>query len=225
MYDSNVRFDKILHIPTLCASISNRVSDDFQEFLGDAYEEKQSADLLAQCPTLERTLKEIRENDEIEAFAGEVAHDLYRESGDFEFLINLEIAFPFNFNFNEKGEYRSNSLGGRYIMQWILAKDMVNAAEIAIERATALWERECEKARKEQGLEGYTMLFDESLDNISAAKFAGLNGFRAKPSKTVAKNLRLKQQKQQQAAQGPYELSMTFCIDEVNSVVDEYREE
>ncbi|MEQ1369221.1 hypothetical protein ABLT80_09130 [Acinetobacter schindleri] len=33
------------------------------------------------------------------------------------------------------------------------------------------------------------------------------------------------QQKQQQAAQGPYELSMTFCIDEVNSVVDEYREE
>lgn len=33
------------------------------------------------------------------------------------------------------------------------------------------------------------------------------------------------QQKQQLAAQGPYELSMTFCIDEVNSVVDEYREE
>lgn len=33
------------------------------------------------------------------------------------------------------------------------------------------------------------------------------------------------QQKQQLSAQGPYELSMTFCIDEVNSVVDEYREE
>ena len=69
------------------------------------------------------------------------------------------------------------------------------------------------------------MLFDESLDNISASRFAGLNGFRTKPSKTVAKSLRIKQQKQQQAAQGPYELSMSFCIDEVNTVVDQYREE
>lgn len=33
------------------------------------------------------------------------------------------------------------------------------------------------------------------------------------------------QAKQQQAAQGPYELSMSFCIDEVNTVVDQYREE
>ena len=33
------------------------------------------------------------------------------------------------------------------------------------------------------------------------------------------------QLKQQQAAQGPYELSMSFCIDEVNTVVDQYREE
>ena len=33
------------------------------------------------------------------------------------------------------------------------------------------------------------------------------------------------QLKQQQAAQGPYELSMTFCVDEVNTVVDQYREE
>lgn len=33
------------------------------------------------------------------------------------------------------------------------------------------------------------------------------------------------QLKQQQAAQGPYELSMSFCVDEVNTVVDQYREE
>lgn len=150
MYDSNVRFDTILHIPTLCASISDRVSDEFQEFLSDAFEEKQSADLLAQCPTLERTLKEIRENDDIEDFASEVAQDLYRESDDFEFLINIEIAIPYNFKFSEEGKYFSNSLGGIYQMQWILAKDMVNAAEIAIERAEAVWEKECQKARKEQ---------------------------------------------------------------------------
>lgn len=152
MFDSNVRFDTIMHIPTLHCSMSERVSDEFQDFLGDAYEEKQNADLLEQCPSLERTLKEIRENDSIEDFAGEVAQDMYRECGDFEFLIKLEIAFPFNFQFNEKGEYRSNSLGGRYIIQWILAKDMVHAAEIAIARAEALWECECEKAKREQGL-------------------------------------------------------------------------
>ncbi|MBU3846000.1 MAG: hypothetical protein H9855_03285 [Candidatus Acinetobacter avistercoris] len=152
MFDSNVRFEKILHIPTLCASISDRVSDEFQEFLSDAFEEKQSADLLAQCPTLERTLKEIRENDDIEDFASEVAQDLYRESGDFEFLINIEIATPYNFKFSEEGKHFSNSLGGIYQMQWILAKDMAHAAEIAIERAEALWERECEKAKREQGI-------------------------------------------------------------------------
>jgi len=152
MFDSNVRFDKIMHIPTLLCSSSERVSDEFQDFLGDAYNEKTNADLLAQCPSLESTLKEIRENKDIEDYAGEVAQDLYRECGDFEFLINLEIAFPFNFSFTEEGKYRSNSLGGRYIMQWIVAKDMVNAAEIAIERAEALWERECEKAKIEQGI-------------------------------------------------------------------------
>lgn len=30
---------------------------------------------------------------------------------------------------------------------------------------------------------------------------------------------------QDKAAQGPYELSMTFCVDEVNEVIDKYREE
>ena len=33
------------------------------------------------------------------------------------------------------------------------------------------------------------------------------------------------QRQQKQAAQGPYELSMSFCVDEVNTVVDQYREE
>lgn len=33
------------------------------------------------------------------------------------------------------------------------------------------------------------------------------------------------QRQQQKAAQGPYELSMSFCVDEVNTVVDDYRAE
>lgn len=150
MFDSNVHFETILHIPTLICVQSD--SEKFNEFLGDAYHEKQNADLLAQCPGLENTLREIRENDEIESYASEVARDLYDECGDFEFLINLEIAFPSQFKFNEQGEYVSNRVGGQYILQWILAKDMAHAAEIAIERAEALWERECEKAKREQGI-------------------------------------------------------------------------
>ena len=60
MWDSNVRFDKILHIPTLSASMSDRISDEFQGFLGDAYEDYQNAALLEQCPALASTLKESR---------------------------------------------------------------------------------------------------------------------------------------------------------------------
>ncbi len=65
MWDSNVRFDKILHIPTLSASSSDRISDEFQEFLGDAYEDYQNQALLEQCPALASTLKEIQENERI----------------------------------------------------------------------------------------------------------------------------------------------------------------
>lgn len=144
MYDSNVRFETIMHIPTLCTSSNERVSDQFQDFLESAYEERQNSDLLAQCPSLERTLKEIRENEDIECFAGEVAQDLYEECGDFEFLIQIEIAFPFNFHFTEDGKFHSNSLGGQYIMQWILAKDMMDAAQISIKRAEVIWDNSIE---------------------------------------------------------------------------------
>ena len=47
------------------------------------------------------------------------------------------------------------------------------------------------------------------------------NKFRALKAKRDAEI----QRQQLQVAQGPYELSMTFCVDEVNTVVDEYREE
>lgn len=151
MWNSNVRFDKILHIPTLVCSDSERISDEFQEFLGDAYEEWQSAELLKQCPTLESTLKEIRENENIDDYAGEVAQDIYRASGEFEFLILLAMRIPFNFRFDVSGKYISNSLGGMFQMKWILAKSMVHAAEQAIQIADALHQEKEQEARKEQG--------------------------------------------------------------------------
>ncbi|MBJ9961802.1 hypothetical protein I5730_14760 [Acinetobacter nosocomialis] len=149
MWDSNVRFDKILHIPTLSASMSDRISDEFQEFLSDAYEDYQNAALLEQCPALASTLKEIQDNDSIEEYSSDIARDLYKECGDFEFLVCLEMALPYNFSFNDKGQYLSNSLGGIYQGLWILAKDMTEAAQLAIQKAEALWEKECEKAKRE----------------------------------------------------------------------------
>ena len=105
MWDSNVRFNKILHIPTLSASMSDRISDEFQEFLSDAYEDYQNAALLEQCPALASTLKEIQDNDSIEEYSSDIARDLYKECGDFEFLVCLEMALPYNFSFNDKGQY------------------------------------------------------------------------------------------------------------------------
>ena len=154
MWNTNVFFETILHIPTLQASSTSSVSEQFQDFLSDAYEDWQNEDLKKQCPSLKRTLNEIRENEHIEEFANEVANDFFRECGEFEFLIKLETRMPYNFKFDENGKYRSNSLGGYFRLQWILAKNMVDAAEKAIKIAEAIHDEEEQKARKEQGIEG-----------------------------------------------------------------------
>lgn len=61
--------------------------------------------------------------------------------------------------------------------------------------------------------------------SFRAEELVGLNGFRNKPSKSVKKSIQAQRQKQQTAAAGPYTLSMEFCVDEVNSVIDTYRAE
>lgn len=153
MFNSNVTFETIMHIPSLTASDSQNVSDQFEEFLGDAYEDWTSKSLFKQCPALESTLIQIRDNDEIMQFAGEVIQDFYRACDDLEFLILISIRIPYNFKFDQEGKYRSNSLGGAFRQQWILAKNMIDAAEIAVKRAEDLHQEEESKARKEQGLE------------------------------------------------------------------------
>lgn len=152
MFDANVRFGTILHIPTLCASVDDRISDEFQDFLEAAYDENQSNYLLAQCPEMAATLKEIRENDSIADFAKDVARDLLREAGEFEFLIKTDTTDPHNFIFKENGEFLTCSYGGWHTTLWILAKDMTQAAEIAVKEAQADWNKEMQKAKVEQGL-------------------------------------------------------------------------
>lgn len=154
MFNSNVTFEKILHIPSLTASDSHNVSDQFADFLDDAYEDWTSKSLFKQCPALESTLIQIRDNDEIKHYAGEIIQDFYRACDDLEFLILISTRIPYNFKFDQEGKYRSNSLGGAFRQQWILAKNMIEAAEIAVKRAEDLHQEEELKARKEQGLEG-----------------------------------------------------------------------
>ena len=154
IFNSNVIFEKILHVPSLTASDSHNVSDQFTDFLDDAYEDWTSKSLLKQCPALESTLAWIKVEDDIREYAGDVIQDFYRACDDLEFLILISIRIPYNFKFDQEGKYRSNSLGGAFRQQWILAKNMIDAADIAVKRAEDLHQEEELKARKEQGLEG-----------------------------------------------------------------------
>lgn len=153
IFNSNVIFEKILHVPSLTASDSHNVSDQFTDFLDDAYEDWTSKSLLKQCPALESTLAWIKVEDDIREYAGDVIQDFYRACDDLEFLILISIRIPYNFKFDQEGKYRSNSLGGAFRQQWILAKNMIDAADIAVKRAEDLHQEEELKARKEQGLE------------------------------------------------------------------------
>lgn len=155
MWNSNVRFATILHIPTLTASSHLTISEEFQRFLDDAYSTNQKKRLLEQCPALSQVLQTIDEADtrsDIEAWSLDIASDLSNAVDDFEFLIELEMREPHNFKFKD-GKFFSCSLGGVFYMHWILAKNMVEAAQLAIKIADENWEKECEKAKREQGIE------------------------------------------------------------------------
>ncbi len=152
MFENNVRFEKILHIPTLCVSTNDRISDDFQTFLEAAYEKPQNDFLLAQCPEMASTLNEIRENDFIVEFSQDVARDLQKEASAFEFLVMTETRCSTNFIFKENGEVDSFTLGNWYSTQWMLAKSMTHAAELAIKEAISERDEEIQKAKIKQGL-------------------------------------------------------------------------
>lgn len=154
MFNSNVTFETILHLPSLSASDPHNLSEKFIDFLSDAYDESTSSLLLKQCPALEPTLKWIRVQHDIEEYASDVLQDFNRACNELEFLILISTRKPYNFKFDQDGKYRSNSLGGYFIQDWILAKNMIEAAEIAIKMAEKIHQEEEVKARKEQGLEG-----------------------------------------------------------------------
>lgn len=149
MYDNNTKFETILHIPTL--NVSDRVPEAFEDFLS-SMDSKNAQDLIEAFPEQKWVLDLIiRENDR--EYNEEHACNITRYFKDFEFLVLLETAIPYNFKFNNKGEYTSNSIGGRYYQDWIFAKNMQDAAEQAIQISEKIRAKEEQKARKEQGLE------------------------------------------------------------------------
>jgi hypothetical protein len=154
LWDNNVFFENILFIPGLLAASVESVSEQYQDFLEDAYHDCTRTQLLEQCPELESVLEEIRNNDDIRSYAVELANDFYNACGEFEFLIQISIRIPYNFKFDEKGTYRSNSLGGSFQLKWILAKNMIEAAQTAVDLAEKLHNEKEQEALKEQGFEG-----------------------------------------------------------------------
>ncbi|HHX4867370.1 MULTISPECIES: hypothetical protein [Acinetobacter calcoaceticus/baumannii complex] len=150
MFKNNVIFQKILHVPTLNADLN--VSEDFEEFLWDLESENGDV-LIEQHPQLEGFIKNVLRNLSQE-WVLDHASNLVADHSDFEFLVNLKIAIPYDFSFGEDGAKFCISLGRSYRCQWIFAKTMKDAAEQAINIAKKIRTEEIEKARIEQGLEG-----------------------------------------------------------------------
>ncbi|PPB90500.1 hypothetical protein [Acinetobacter baumannii] len=150
MFDSNVEFNRILHVPTL--NVGERVPEGFEEFLGDM-DSKNAEDLVKQHPQLKQFIDEVKEYSDSE-WNEKHATRLIRHHNNFEFLIHLHVAIPRDFSFTEEGKFLSCSIGGHYRCQWIFATSMKDAAEQAIKLAEQIHDQSEAKARKEQGLEG-----------------------------------------------------------------------
>lgn len=146
MFNSGVFFANILHIGSLRASNSDLISDAFQEFLGDMSDLSQGESLKSQCKAMSSTIDEIRKNPEISRYSFDVVSDIEKESGDFEFLIQVQCNVPYDVRLDQNGDFQSCSIGG-YITQWILAKDMYDAGKSAIEIWDKLLADEVQKAQ------------------------------------------------------------------------------
>lgn len=148
MFDSNIKFEAILHVPTL--SVSDSVPEQFEDFLSSL--DCNADDLISKHPQFKQLIESFQKYTESD-WNGEHAQQLALYCGDLEFLILVESSIPRNIKFDEKGEFRSCSIGGWYQQDWIFAIDMKDAAEQAIKISEEIYAREEQKARKEQGLE------------------------------------------------------------------------
>ena len=150
MFNEQVSFDAILHIPTL--TITDNVPEAFEDFLSSL--DCHADAIIKKHPQL-KELIEYFQNDE--NHPTESAALLYRHFNNsefnFEFLVQVQKPVPRNFKFTPEGKFQSCSIGGLYELNWIFATDMKHAAEQAIEIAEKIFLEAEAKARIEQGIE------------------------------------------------------------------------
>lgn len=150
MFDQQVKFEAILHVPTL--SVNDSVPEQFDDFLS-SMDSKNADDLIEQHPQFKDLIESFKEYTG-RGWNEEHAQQVSRVCSDFEFLVLIESAIPRNIEFNEEGKFQSCSIGGYYRQDWIFATDMKHAAEQAIKIAEDVHAQAEKKARIEQGLEG-----------------------------------------------------------------------
>ena len=149
MFNEQVTFEAILHIPTL--SFDYSVSDIFEDFIDSMIDSQNADDIVEQHPQLKNIIEFIQDD---ENHPTESASVLARSCTEFEFLVLVQKAVPRHFKFTPECKFSSCTTGGYFQMNWIFAKDMTHAAEQAIKIAEKIHDEEEQKARKEQGIEG-----------------------------------------------------------------------
>lgn len=147
MYDANVKFGQIFHIPTL--SILNIPREFKEDFLGEVevkgiiFEKLKSS-----WPELfDKYILDFENVDE------EIFVEAITDLGEKQFLINIQATVPSNFQYNESGKFISCSLNGGYYNYWIFANDFVEAAEVAVKIGEDLLKVELGKDRQRKGME------------------------------------------------------------------------
>ena len=150
MFNEQVSFDAILHIPTL--AITDSVPEAFEDFLSSL--DCVADNIIKKHPQLKELIELLQDN---ESHPTESASLLYRHfsysSFEFEFLVQVQKSVPRNFEFTPEGKFQSCIIGGIYELNWIFATDMKHAAEQAVEIAEKIFLKAETKARKEQGIE------------------------------------------------------------------------
>lgn len=148
MFDSNVSFETILHIPTLSVG---RPSESFKEFIESCADNKDLDEFAKTHKGFAFFLKQVQEDEDAE-YAEEHASNLSMYCQDFEFIVQTQTSQCSNFRFNEEGKFLSCSVGGWYRLNWIVAKDMNQAAVIAISNAEMYFQQDMakEKAQKQE---------------------------------------------------------------------------
>lgn len=151
MFNEQVSFDAILHIPTI--ALTDSVPEAFEDFLS-SMDSNSTDEIIKKHPQLNELIEFFKdgENHPTESASLLYRHFIYSDF-EFEFLVQVQKPVPRNFTFTPEGKFQSCSIGGVYELNWIFAKDMKHAAEQALEIAEKIFLEAETKARKEQGIE------------------------------------------------------------------------